>query len=152
LAIGGSSYRSMFRLCTSLTSAPNLPATTLANYCYHGMFYGCTSLTSAPALPATTVFAQCYSQMFFGCISLKSLPALPATTLPDNCYSNMFNGCSNIKVSTTQGNGYNTTYIVPSAGSATINGGNQLTGMFSNTGGTFVGTPNLNQTYYLKTI
>ena len=29
---------------TSLTTAPSLPATTLANYCYSYMFNGCTSI------------------------------------------------------------------------------------------------------------
>ena len=46
----------MFRDCTSLTTAPELPATTLAPYCYANMFDKCTSLTSAQAiLPATTI-------------------------------------------------------------------------------------------------
>ena len=31
-------YQSMFYNCTSLTQAPSLPATTLANNCYYGMF------------------------------------------------------------------------------------------------------------------
>ena len=35
----------MFRECTSLTHAPQLPATTLTNNCYAGMFNGCTNLT-----------------------------------------------------------------------------------------------------------
>ena len=30
---------------TSLTEAPNLPATTLANGCYQGMFYECSLLS-----------------------------------------------------------------------------------------------------------
>ena len=34
----------MFQGCTSLTQAPELPATTLASYCYYSMFSGCTSL------------------------------------------------------------------------------------------------------------
>jgi hypothetical protein len=34
----------MFRGCTALTTAPALPATTLAVCCYSGMFYGCTNL------------------------------------------------------------------------------------------------------------
>ena len=34
----------MFQGCTSLTQAPALPATTLADYCYFSMFQGCTSL------------------------------------------------------------------------------------------------------------
>ena len=36
----------MFTGCTSLTQAPELPATTLANACYWSMFYNCTSLNS----------------------------------------------------------------------------------------------------------
>ena len=36
----------MFSNCTSLTTAPALPATTLANWCYMNMFQGCTSLSS----------------------------------------------------------------------------------------------------------
>jgi len=47
-------YRYMFSDCTSLTTAPSLPATTLTDYCYYYMFKGCTSLTTAPQLPATT--------------------------------------------------------------------------------------------------
>ena len=41
-------YDSMFEGCTNLTSAPELPATTLTTDCYLGMFKGCTSLTTAP--------------------------------------------------------------------------------------------------------
>ena len=42
---------------TNVTSVENLslPATTLAQSCYNNMFSGCTSLTTAPELPATTV-------------------------------------------------------------------------------------------------
>ena len=47
----------MFSSCTSLTQAPVLPATTLADYCYYYMFYSCTSLTQAsfPNLEKETV-------------------------------------------------------------------------------------------------
>jgi hypothetical protein len=31
-----------------------LPVMNLGNYCYSNMFYGCSSLTTAPELPATT--------------------------------------------------------------------------------------------------
>ena len=34
---------------------------TLTNYCYYCMFYGCTSLTSAPTLPSTTLAEYCYN-------------------------------------------------------------------------------------------
>ena len=83
--------------CTSLTTAPELPATTLVDNCYYCMFEGCTSLTTAPELPATTLANSCYCSMFYGCTSLTTAPKLEATTLAINCYSNMFNGCTNLK-------------------------------------------------------
>ena len=89
-------YDSMFQGCTSLTQAPELPATTLANNCYSSMFYGCTSLTKAPELPATTLASYCYVQMFYGCTSLTKAPDLPATTLAQNCYISMFQGCTSL--------------------------------------------------------
>ena len=89
-------YSSMFYGCTSLTTAPALPATNLANDCYSNMFYGCTNLTTAPALSATTLANDCYSSMFADCASLTTASALPATTLADYCYSNMFAGCTSL--------------------------------------------------------
>ena len=89
-------YGSMFRNCTSLTTAPSLPATTLAFNCYYGMFYDCRSLTTAPSLPATTLANNCYYGMFNGCISLTTAPSLPATTLADYCYNSMFNDCRSL--------------------------------------------------------
>ena len=89
-------YRSMFLGCTSLTTAPELPATTLANYCYRSMFSGCTSLTTAPELPATTLANYCYYEMFNNCTSLTTAPALPATMLAEDCYAYMFRGCTSL--------------------------------------------------------
>jgi hypothetical protein len=83
----------MFYGCTSLTTAPSLPATTLSKSCYYAMFYGCTSLTTAPELPATTLATYCYDRMFYGCTSLTTAPELPATKLANYCYRNMFNSC-----------------------------------------------------------
>ena len=89
-------YSGLFTGCTSLTTAPELPATTLANFCYENMFNGCTSLTSAPELPATTLADYCYSNMFNGCTSLTQSPELPATAIPNNCYKSMFAGCTSL--------------------------------------------------------
>ena len=89
-------YSNMFYGCTSLTEAPALPATTLANSCYQHMFNGCTSLTEAPALPATTLAYNCYYNMFKNCTSLTTAPALPAETLAPHCYAYMFNGCTSL--------------------------------------------------------
>lgn len=86
----------LFFGCSDLTTAPALPATSLADLCYTGMFRGCTSLTTAPALPATTLANSCYALMFYGCTSLATAPTLPATTLKDYCYQYMFYGCSEL--------------------------------------------------------
>jgi uncharacterized repeat protein (TIGR02543 family) len=89
-------YRSMFQGCTSLTTAPSLPATTLTKACYRSMFDGCTSLTTAPSLPATTLATDCYYSMFQGCTSLTTAPSLLATTLTSACYRSMFDGCTSL--------------------------------------------------------
>ncbi|MBO7175639.1 MAG: leucine-rich repeat protein [Spirochaetaceae bacterium] len=86
----------LFYGCTSLTTAPTLPAETLADYCYADMFYGCTSLTTAPALPATTLADYCYSDMFSDCTSLTTAPTLPAETLAEYCYASMFSCCTSL--------------------------------------------------------
>ena len=88
-------YENMFDGCTSLVTAPELPATTLTKSCYEYMFY-CTSLTAAPELPATTLAERCYYYMFYGCDSLTTAPELPATTLADDCYYSMFFWCTSL--------------------------------------------------------
>lgn len=88
------SYSNMFRGCSSLVSVPDLSAEVLAGNCCYYMFEGCTSLRSAPKLPATTLALACYSSMFRNCSSLTTVPSLlPATTLDTNCYYHMFDGC-----------------------------------------------------------
>lgn len=89
-------YESMFQYCSSLTKAPKLPATTLAEYCYKNMFNGCSSLTKAPKLPATSLYFNCYDKMFSGCTSLTTAPELPATSLDEECYFCMFQNCSSL--------------------------------------------------------
>ena len=66
------------------------------DYCFSQLFQGCTSLTTAPELPATALTSSCYAYMFYGCTSLTTAPELPATTLADNCYGAMFEGCTNL--------------------------------------------------------
>lgn len=87
-------FRSLFKDCSSLATAPALPATELADNCYLSMFEGCSALTSAPELPATQLAKNSYCKMFSGCTSLKATPALPATELADYCYAYMFMGCT----------------------------------------------------------
>ena len=122
---GDARFCSLFEGCSQLTTAPELPSTSLAGYCYHNMFYNCTSLTKAPSkLPATTLPGYCYRGMFYGCTQLTTAPEicakfmegnsccesmfsncssltnvqekLPATTLSVQCYWSMFEGCSSL--------------------------------------------------------
>ena len=95
-ALKGSCYRQMFEGCTSLTQAPDLPATELQQLCYYSMFKGCEALTQAPKLPATKLAHSCYHNMFEGCTSLDKAPDLPATTLMPSCYYEMFKGCTSL--------------------------------------------------------
>ena len=142
-------YYYMFRGCTSLTQAPALPATTLVNFCYAGMFVNCTALTQAPELPATTLTAYCYQDMFNGCTRLTQAPALPATTLTPGCYQSMFRNCTSLKLSSTQTEEYTQEYRIPSSGTGTT-ATDVLRDMFTDTGGIFTGTPEINTTYYLS--
>ena len=141
LSVSDYCYFSMFDGCTSLTTAPELPATTLANACYAGMFMNCTSLTTAPELPATTLANYCYLSMFYGCSSLTTAPSLPATTLDVDCYNSMFRGCTNLKVN--QNGTGNKIFTCPSTSGLT----NPIDSMFLDTGGTFTGTPTQGNTY-----
>jgi hypothetical protein len=77
----------MFRGCTSLVNAPELPATTLVTYCYGYMFQNCTSLTTAPELPATNLANDCYRYMFYNCKKLNYIKAM-FTTTPSTTYTN----------------------------------------------------------------
>ena len=87
----------LFENCSVLTSAPELPATSLADNCYYCMFSGCTNLKSAPELPAPTLTKNCYTYMFSGCTNLKTAPELPAKALAFQCYTGMFSMCTNLK-------------------------------------------------------
>ena len=58
----------MFSGCTSLTTAPELPATTLADYCYYGMFQRCTNLNTI-TLGYTGNFADAPSNAFSNWVS-----------------------------------------------------------------------------------
>ena len=86
-------FASLFIYCMGITSAPELPATTLTDHCYENMFLSCTNLSQASDLPAMELSDYCYSNMFRSCDSLKQSPALPATKLAKGCYKGMFDAC-----------------------------------------------------------
>ena len=120
---------------------------TLADSCYNYMFSNCTSLTTAPSLPATKLANSCYSYMFNNCRNLTTAPSLPATTLAGFCYSYMFNGCTSIKLAISKSREYDKEYRIPKSGNG-VTATRALNNMFAQTGGTFTGTPSINTTYY----
>ena len=139
---GTSGVGGMFNGCTALHTPPDLPATTLVGSCYVDLFRGCSNLIVPPKLPATTLTTSCYRWMFRGCSNLEKLPLLPATTLTATCYAQMFYGCSKIKMSETEEGEYVNEFPLPSSYTSS-----RVTEMFTNTGGTFTGTPSASMYY-----
>lgn len=68
-------YTLMFAKCTNLLYAPKALSIERFGSGYEcaAMFQGCTSLLTAPELPATTLSQYCYRYMFQGCTSLKAI-------------------------------------------------------------------------------
>ena len=88
-------YTRMFKDCTSLKSAPQLPSDYVVSYA--GMFKNCTSLEVAPALPATHIMYQAaYEEMFAGCTSLKTAPSVLPSSFA--AYCRMFENCTSLEV------------------------------------------------------
>jgi len=141
--LAASCYMGMFSGCSSLTAAPDLPATTLANNCYYVMFENCTSLVTAPSeLPATTLVSMCYNGMFEGCIALTTPPEMAeASKAEESCYTDMFNGCTKLIISTSTGTNF---FKAPSNADS-----DNSRDMFAGCGGSgFTDTPNGDTTYY----
>lgn len=120
---------------------------TVGDYCFYTLFYNCSSLTTPPELPATTLWIDCYENMFTWCSNLVALPYLPALTLSNYCYSQMFYNCTNIKLSTTQTWEYQTPYRIPWEWTWTT-WSRSLFNMFYGTWWTFTWNPTINTTYY----
>lgn len=95
---------------SNVISAENLilPSTVLTKYCYRAMFSYCTSLSVAPVLPASTLAQGCYWYMFEKC-AISTAPDLNAETLANECYGHMFENCSNLNyIKCLAKNGFNT--------------------------------------------
>ena len=126
----------------------NPPTSIPSTYCYYNMFRSCTSLIKAPELPATTLADYCYRFMFTSCTNLTAAPELPATTLANACYSSMFSGCTSLKIPTTQSSEYPTAWRIPSSGTISSTNTGWNSSMLKKTGGTFTSDPSINTTYY----
>lgn len=110
-------FNSLFRNCTSLTKAPNLPSTKLASFSYYYMFYGCTNLVIPPSeLPYANcrnnassgsniyTYQDVYSYMFYGCTQLTMTPLIKgiansrnsSARVVGNTAAQMFSGCTSL--------------------------------------------------------
>ena len=70
----------MFGGCTNLTTAPELPATTLTNFCYQKMFSGCTNLNYIKAMFTTTPSTTYTSNWVKGVASTGTFVKNPSAT------------------------------------------------------------------------
>lgn len=149
------SYINLFHSCKAIIDASQLIIPTyISSYSCQGMFTNCTSLTSAPQLPAVRLSDNCYSYMFSYCTSLTTAPELPATTLASSCYNYMFQGCSSLKVYSTSGEGHDKAWNIPSTGPITEIT-RSMTGMFArvetdNVPSNWPGTTGQQFTYYTQ--
>lgn len=79
--------------CYSMLSKAFGNITSMSGYYLGFLFKECSSLTTAPTLPATTLSDSCYSTMFMGAGIIKA-PTLPATNLVQTPYKTMFQNAS----------------------------------------------------------
>ena len=87
----------MFDTCTSLTTIPNLPATTLTKSCYYYMFSGCTSLVKTPEgwyLPAQTTDESSCRGMFYSCSKLQKMAVSYSGTITSSHWQYFLSGVS----------------------------------------------------------
>ena len=98
-------YMDMFLGCISLTHAPDLPATVLADKCYFRMFHSCTKLTSMPSYPSVVTMSgsstrRRYCYQMFQSSGIKELteplPVGQNSTLERGCFEDMFARCSSL--------------------------------------------------------
>lgn len=99
-------FRELFKNCTTLQSVPEnfLFAKYVVPGIYASMFLGCSSLITAPKLPATLSvdddYLECYYGMFSGCTNLINGPTISLNLfeiLSHYCtFASMFNGCKNL--------------------------------------------------------
>ena len=122
----------------------------LNDSCFYSMFRGCTSLTTAPELPATSLADSCYEEMFRGCTSLTTAPALPATRLASNCYKSMFYGCRSLQVYSSSGTGHEQAWPIPTKGTASSYKWQNM--MFYGCLGDYINSSSvtLNETFYTQ--
>ena len=82
--------QSMFRDCSSLTTVPDMDTSQVTNMT--SMFDGCSSLTTAPAMDTSQVTDM--RSMFRGCSSLTTVPDMDTRNV--TLMNDMFRNCSSL--------------------------------------------------------
>ena len=87
----------MFAICYSLTSAPEILAEEVGDYCCTSMFWQCHSLSAGPSRLPTKQHAECcFGGMFESCHSLKVGPLVEVEQMEYESMAYMFTGCSSL--------------------------------------------------------
>lgn len=120
----------------------------MAASCFAYLFHGCSYLTTLPTLASVTLAESCYQSMFEGCTSLVAPIMLPVYTFPQYACQRMFYGCSSIRLSATMGSPYTYSYRISSETLSPSVQSDSFADMFTNTSGTFTGTPLPGTIYY----
>jgi len=102
-------FTSLFRDCTSLVVAPDMPSTILSDYCYFYMFYNCTNMTECNVLPAANLTNYCYYGMFRNTGMLYPPQILARNYAERSCYA-MFRDCTALKATAAIKAGYIPSY------------------------------------------
>ena len=89
--ISGSNVKAGGNINT-LLNADDPDGVVYSPYTFAYLFYGCTSLTEAPALPATTLANHCYNNMFYQCSKLAYIKCLATNISASNCTYNWVYG------------------------------------------------------------
>lgn len=100
---GSYTFAQLFSGDTHLVSAENLKiySTELPASCFNSIFRDCTRLQKAPELPSTVLHDETYSSMFEGCIALSQPPSqLVFTSADPTSYQRMFCMSRNSKLTT----------------------------------------------------
>lgn len=142
----------MFSDCTSLVFPPKIYCKRVSTCCYATMFSRCTNLLYPVDLSRIAVNSSlaigCFRGMYQYCTKLLYPSKLNSTRFNESSCQSMYMGCTSIKLSTTQDSTYRAPYSIPTNKNGVINGTQVFADMFTNTGGTFTGTPTINTTYY----
>lgn len=140
-------YAGLF-IGTSITKSPNITSSNIGTSACSWMFKDCAKLTTPPIISATSIGQNGCFWMFSGCPELSVLPKIYAKSFSYGEFNSMFKDCVKIKISQTRTDEYANEYVIPITKDGTESGTSTFTDMFTGTGGTFVGNPTLNTTYY----